>query len=376
MAEVRACQVCGSKDLTLLFDMGMQPVPEGAAAGKRYPLRLIRCDECTLVQLDYVVPQEELFAKDHPYSTGNSGALIHHYALLAEEIRRRIEPGRGHVVDIGANDCTLLNMVGGQAGTRTAVEPTDQVKKAGEGVTRWQDFFTWDVACKIREQHGPAQVVTACNVLAHVPDVHDFLDGVTELLGHDGVFITENHDLYSVLDGNQLDTIYHEHLRYYSVASLSRLLEAHDFRVERVIQVPTHGGSFRIYACKRRGSFPASARFAATALRGMLYKITQQERKVVYGIGAATRATPLIHYSGIKEFITAVCEVPGSDKLGQVMPGTTIPVVDDQRLIEDQPAYALLLAWHNADIIVPRLRERGYQGKFIVPLPQPKVIDD
>lgn len=377
MGEITACQGCGGKTLGLILDMGMQPVPEGAAAGKRYPLRLVVCDDCALAQLDYAVPAGELFPADHPYSTGNSAALRKHYEDLTRSIAGTLHTG-DVVVDIGANDGTLLAGYPPGRGslTRIAVEPTDQGKKAPGGVEWVKEFFTREVACKIREQYGPAKVITACNVLAHVPDVHDFLNGVDSLLDDDGVFVTENHDLYSILDGNQIDTVYHEHLRYYTTGTLSRLLEDHGMRVHSSLTVPTHGGSFRLTAYKARGDFPARARIAATALRGMLYKVTQQDRKKVYGIGAATRAVPLIHYAGIADFITCVCEVPGSDKIGQKMPGTQIPVVDESDLIRDQPAYALLFNWHMADVVIPKLRGAGYQGRFIAPLPEPRVLDD
>jgi len=374
--DITACQGCGYRPLELLLDMGLQPPPEGSGARGRYPLRLVRCAGCTLVQLDYAVPPGELFAKDHPYSTGNSAALRQHYRQLTKEIAgdQRLADG-DVVIDIGANDGTLLNSYPEDYGLRRiAVEPTDQGKKFGG---TWYPFsFSRELAGKIRSQYGQAKVITACNVLAHVPDVHDFLDGVTELLGDDGVFVTENHDVHSIFSGNQVDTIYHEHLRYYSPASLARLLEDHGLHVEAIEPVQTHGGSFRTTARQAPGGFPVDARIAATALRALLYQLVVQKNHQVYGIGAATRATPLIHYAGIGSFINRVCEVSGSDKIGHKMPGTQVPVTDEADLIADQPAYALLFNWHMADVVVPKLRERGYKGKFIVPLPQPKVIED
>lgn len=374
MGEVHACQGCGYGPLTMLLDMGNQPVPEGARAGKRYPLHLVLCPNCGLAQLDYKVPQDELFAADHPYSTGNSPALREHYQELAVELFSPLKV-TDLIVDIGANDGTFLDHFPRGLG-RVAVEPTDQGKKIPSGITWEKGYFTDKLARGMREGYGLAKVITACNVLAHVPDVHDFLNGVTALLHDDGLFVTENHDLYSILDGNQIDTVYHEHLRYYSVSSLSRLLEQHGLRVERVIPVDTHGGSFRTYARKAKDKFPGSAKTAATALRGMLWKLKTGNGNRIYGIGAATRAVPLIHYAGIEGFLDYVCEVPGGDKIGQLMPGTQIPVVPDSVLIEDQPPYALLLAWHLKDSIVPRLRAAGYTGKFIVPLPYPEVLDD
>jgi hypothetical protein len=371
--DVTACGACSSTDLRPLVDLGLQPLAEGVSPGRRYPLVLMMCAACGLAQLSYAVDPAELFRQDHPYSTGNSAALREHYRVLADELSGELEAG-DVVVDIGANDGTLLDCY--PTGLVTiAVEPTNQGAKGA--VSRWYPFFfTAELARMIREQFGPAKVITACNVMAHVPDVHDFIDGVVMLLDDDGIFVTENHDLASVIDGLQIDTIYHEHLRYYSVGSLSVLLERHGLWVTEARPVDTHGGSFRLRARKMRGDTPARARYAATALRAMLHDITQGKRQVVYGVGAATRATPLIHYAGIASMISFVVEVPGSDKLGGYMPGTQVQVIPEQALVTEQPEYALLFAWHMADVIVPRLRAMGYEGKFIVPLPEPKVLDD
>lgn len=372
--DVRSCGGCGAFGLDVVFDMGMQPVPEGARAGKRYPLKLVRCENCGLVQLSHAVDPEELFPPDHPYSTGNSAALRQHYRDLTRVLARDLEIG-DVVVDIGANDGTLLLCYPPGRGSlvRVAVEPTDQILKCPEGIDRWQGFFTAKLAREIRENVGAAKVITAMNVLAHVPDVHDFLDGVTALLDDDGVLVTENHDLYSITSGLQIDTIYHEHLRYYTPGTLGRLLEEHEMHVVSVLPVPTHGGSFRVTAHKTRQDFPVRASRAATALRGMLWKL-RSERKAIYGVSAATRAVPLIHYAGIADMLDCTCEVSGSDKIGTYLPGTAIMVVDEARLITDQPPYALLLAWHMADVIVPKLRAAGYEGRFIIPLPEPEIL--
>lgn len=373
--EVTKCQACGHPDLIPLLDMGRQPLAEGMTS-RAYPLALIKCLRCNLVQLSYVVDQNEVFTAGHPYSTGNSVALREHYWPLVWGLQGNLLID-DVVADIGANDGTLLSFYNSNL-RRIAVEPTDQVLRCAGGIVRVQEFFTWAVAHELHAQYGPAKVITACNVLAHVPDVHNFLDGVTEWLAEDGVFVTENHDLASITDGLQVDTVYHEHLRYYTPGTLSILLEEHGLRVTRVEQVPTHGGSFRVTArLSPLTDFAERARNAAYDLHKLLWdKLTSTGDAVVYGIGAATRATPLIHYADIANAVAVCCEVAGSDKIGTLIPGTQIPVVDEAVLIEDQPAYALLFAWHMADVIVPKLRAAGYKGKFIVPLPEPKVLDD
>jgi hypothetical protein len=277
------------------------------------------------------------------------------------------------VVDIGANDCTFANYLHSRCRS-VAVEPTDQIRKRYPDVIGYQEPFTAELASRVYGEHGPAQVITACNVLAHVPDPDDFLDGVQLLLDEDGTFITENHDLASVTEGLQIDTVYHEHLRYYSVASLSAALDRNGLRVTHVQPVSTHGGSFRTYARKKKDSlFRYNARQAVVKLHDMLAGITL-DGHAVYGIGACTRATPLIHFADIRTYIDAVCEVAGSDKIGQKMPGTGIPVVDEKQLFERQPEFALMFAWHMAGDILPKLRERGYKGQFIIPLPEPRIV--
>ena len=374
--KVSSCGLCGSWDLTPILDMGEQPLPERYGSGDRYPLVLLECKTCTLVQLSFVAPPAEVFAADHSYSTGNTKALRDHFAALAAGVAARLTPG-DLVVDIGCNDGTLLEAIRTRApeARLLGVEPTGQAgKAAAKGIEVCQEFFTAATGRELRKTHGPAKVVTACNVLAHVPDPHSFMTGVKRLLAGDGVLITENHDVNAVLDGLQIDTVYHEHARYWSVSTLSRLLGMHGLVVTDVEKIPVHGGSFRVTARRQKTRDLAwRAKAAARGLRVMLDGFAQEGP--VYGVGATTRATPLIHYAGIAEYLACVCEVPGSAKIGLTMPGTSIPVVDEAKLIADQPPTALLLAWHIAGDLVPALRAKGYQGRFVVPLPEPGVID-
>ena len=372
-AWVITCGICGSADLTKILDMGMQPLAERDS--ERYPLVLMQCGDCSLVQLSCIVDQATVFPLDHPYATGNTRALREHFGRLAARLEADLSPG-DLVVDIGANDGTFLAAYNNEIVRRVAVEPTNQARKCGErGIATYQEFFTVELGEQIRAEHGHAKVITACNVLAHVPDPHDFVAGVAALLADDGVFVTENHDVASILDGLQIDTIYHEHLRYYSLASLSHLLAMHGLDVTDVERVGTHGGSLRVTARKRRGDLSDRAYEAATKLHLLLSRLVVTEGAAVYGIGAATRATPLIYFAGLTGLITCVCEVSASEKIGTKMPGTQIPVIDEVYLIADQPPYALLFSWHIAGSLMPKLREMGYRGKFIIPLPEAVITD-
>lgn len=372
MAEILRCGSCGEHDLAPVLDMGMQPLAEHDN-GKRYPLKLVKCVSCTLVQLSYIPDQHEMFPLDHPYATGNTRAMREHFGKLADEVLYRTSPG-DLVVDIGANDGTFLSLLP-KALTTVAVEPTNQVNKClNKGITTtYQEFFTSEAAKVIRRDNGRAKVITATNVLAHVPDPHDFLTGVLTLLADDGVFITENHDWASIANGMQIDTVYHEHLRYYSVSSLSRLLAFHGLIVQDMEKIPVHGGSFRTWAVKEQGNLADRAGEARTSLLKLVCKAALEG--AVYGIGATTRATPLINYADIAGLLDCVCEVSSSEKIGTKIPGTDIPVVDEKKLFEDQPQYALLLSWHLADDLIPKFREKGYKGTFIIPLPEVRIID-
>lgn len=371
---VRVCGSCHFPSLRKILDMGEQPlaercVPEAAS----YPLCLVQCEQCGLVQLNYHAPQSEMFPRDHPYATGNSGLLRRHFAELAAEVQLNVLDGEV-VVDIGANDGTFLRELSLLRPdiACVAVEPTDQVLKLARlPVYARQGFFTADMARSIREEFGPARVIVATNVLAHVPLPHDFLSGVLFLLDKGGRFITENHHLASITDGLQIDTIYHEHLRYYTPATLGWLLRAHNLDIRSVRPVDTHGGSFRTVAVRASSDVANRALAAASELRRLLAGL----KGPVFGVSAATRATPLLHFARIAPFIDRVCEVSSSEKIGKFMPGTTIPIVDEGELLTQQPPYALLFAWHMAEFIVPKLRAGGYEGKFIVPLPWPEVTD-
>lgn len=360
-------------ELSPILDLGEQPLAERFDSSARYPLRLVECANCGLVQLSYIVDSKELFPPNHPYTTATSAAQSWHFTLLADDMAPRLS-ANDVVVDIGANDGTLLAAFPADQHV-VAVEPTDQARKCRDmGMATYPEFWTAGLAQRIRSTHGPAKLILACNVLAHVPDPHDFMIGVTSLLADDGLFVTENHDFASITSGLQIDTVYHEHLRYYSVATLSHLLDLHGLDVSSSERIPTYGGSFQVRAVKRQGDLARRAREAASELFHLVSGIAR-EGGTVYGVGAATRAVPLLHYAALAPYIDRVCERPDSEKIGKMMPGTGIPIVDEIALREDQPDYALLFAYHLAYDIVPKLRKMGYKGKFIIPLPEPRITD-
>lgn len=378
----------------------MPPIGTRPSEQPAYPAQLLRCQRCELVQLGLIVDPQILFPPEYPYTSGTTRILRENFAELCREVTTLLDLQPGDLaVDIGSNDGTLLRNFQERGYRVRGVEPTDQGRRANEaGIPTDVTFFDAAAANVITQREGCAAIVTAANVFAHVEDVHAVTEAVLELLDDRGVFITESHYWLALLETLQYDTIYHEHLRYYSLRALINLLEPHGLEVIHAKRIPTHGGSIRVYAA-RRGAYPVRAtvnemlliedrdfdqgRLAAftrgvTLSKLRLHALLSEVRargERVYGIGAPSRASTLINYVGLDAgIIDAVCEVPGSHKIGRYIPGTLIPVVDERRLFEDAPDHALFLSWHIADELMPKLRARGFAGSFIIPLPEPRVV--
>jgi hypothetical protein len=404
---VTACQACGGTDLEPVIFVGylppvnaMPPIGTRPAEQPAYPAQALRCPRCELVQLGLVVDPEILFPPEYPYTSATTKILRENFAELYQEVRALLGPKASDlVVDIGSNDGTLLRNFKNGGHRVRGVEPTDQGRRANEaGIPTDVAFFGRSAARQIAARDGQAAIVTAANVFAHIEDVHGIIDAVAELLSDDGVFITESHYWLALVETLQYDTIYHEHLRYYSLTSLRNLLAMHGFQVFHAKRIPTHGGSLRVYAARtgqrspgqsvgdllaREASTLTPARLAAfqrkvteskLGLLGLL-RDTRARGERVYGVGAPSRSSTLINYVGLdEEIIDCVCEIAGSHKIGKYIPGTLIPVVDEERLFAEQPDHAMLFSWHIADELMPKLRARGFRGRFIVPLPEPRII--
>ena len=405
---VECCQVCGHAPLENVLSLGYMPpvnqmVPIGEAPRQQpwFPTNLLYCGQCELVQLGLAVDPAIIFPPEYPYTSGTTKLLRDNFTELYSEasVMLKLAP-RDLVVDIGSNDGSLLApfVLGGHR--VLGIEPTDVVQFARvRGIPTLQRYFTPEVAAEVRREHGPARLVTAANCFAHIEDVHAIVEGILHLLADDGVFISESHYVIGLMERLQYDTVYHEHLRYYSLSSLAHLLRMHGLEVFHARPIPTHGGSIRVYAA-RAGVRPARpevaamlaaeprgdamrARLAAFRKDVMLSKLRllammrelKESGARIAGISAPSRASTLVNYVGLDEaIIDYVCEIPGSLKIGKSMPGTSIPVVDEDQLFEDQPDCAIIFAWHIADDLAPHLRRRRYRGKLIAPLPVPREI--
>src|SRR5882672_5878856 len=239
-----------------------QMVPVGQVPRQQpwFPTNLLHCQKCDLVQLGLAVDPVIIFPPEYPYTSGTTKLLRDNFADLHRESATMLGLGADDlVVDIGSNDGTLLSNFKNGGHRVLGIEPTDVGDIANaHGIPTLKRYFGPEVAREVKRDHGPARVVTCANCFAHIEDVHAIVDGIVEMLSPDGVFVSESHYLIGLLDTLQYDTVYHEHLRYYSVGSLAHLLSMHGLEVFHARKIPTHGGSIRVYAA-RKGTRPVQA---------------------------------------------------------------------------------------------------------------------
>ena len=405
---VRACQICRGSKLEMVLSLGHQPIVQDYLTGAElleeeatFPLHLVRCTKCGLLQLDYVVDPKKVFPPDYPYRTGLTNMLIRNFQELAAtmEIMKLYKKG-DLVVDVGSNDGTLLKQFKAHGARVVGVEPTNAAKVANQsGIPTVQDFIGKKAVQKVTSKFGMAQVVTATNAFAHINDTHSLVDNIKSLMGKDSVFVSESQYLMDIIEKLEFDTIYHEHLRFYALKPLVHLFKMHGMSVIDAERIHAAGGSIRVYA--KKGTHPMSARakklLAAEKKAGLdtkvgLRKFTQKvliaKRELlallleckkkgarIVGVTSSARSNTLLGFTHIDDTILDYTgEKKGSPKIGMYTPGTHIPVVDEARIFSDQPDFALILSWHIGEELAKNIRAAGYKGKFIIPLPKPRII--
>lgn len=404
---VQNCQVCDSPNIEPVLFLGYLPavnkmhsITETPNVENSYPTQLLYCPRCHLVQLGFIVDARILFPAEYPYTSRTTKILRENFAELYQECKTLIDLGpEDLVVDIGSNDGNLLSNFKDRH-MILGITPEEIGKVAIElGIPTIIDYFNREIVKRIISEKGQAKIVTATNVFAHMENVNEIVKCILQLLVKDGIFIIESHYLLSLIENLQYDTIYHEHLRYYSLHSLKYLLEMHGLEIIHAKRIPTHGGSIRVYA-SRKGMYSVRDTVAdllrqekpvvlgkeqiskfrnrviisKLELLSMLLTI-KKEGKRIYGISAPSRATTLINYVGIDDgILDYVLEIKGSYKIGKYVPGTLIPIIEESKIFEDPPDYALLLSWHISDELIPKLKQKGYKGKYILPLPRPKIL--
>ena len=362
-----------------------------------YPLDVYFCESCSLVQLLDVIDPEILF-RNYIYVTGTSETMASHNVSYARTVTELLRLGyKDLVVEAASNDGSLLGQFR-KLGVRTlGVEPARNLAEASRaaGIETLDRFFNLDEAVRIRETHGAAKAVIANNVLAHVDDTVGFLRGARQLLGDGGLVIFEVPYLVELLDRLEYDTIYHEHLCYFSVLALSKLCEAAGLGIERIDRVPVHGGSLRVYAGPQPGhclealdmqsrerdaglnSLKTYEQFAARVenhrrtLRSFLCE-RRASGLTLAAYGAPAKGNTLLNYCGIDTTILGFTVDRNMRKVGMFTPGAHIPVRPVSALLEDRPDEVLILAWNfSSEIIRQQEAYRVLGGRFITPLPGP-----
>lgn len=404
------CQVCESETQEFL-DLGRNPAcdflnQEELAQEAMYPLTVHFCPNCGLVQLGKTVDQKALFTPRSGYHhiAALSSSFLKHLDVLAEQTIKRFGLTiKDLVIEIGSNDGALLEAFSKRGMKVLGVDPTDVAEIARKkGLPTIGKFFNERIAIEIiqRYGYGHAKVITALNTFAHVSSLNSVVRGIKDLLTADGVFISENHYSLDLISELQYDFMYHEHSRYYSLHSLVYLFNRFNMDIFDVERLPTHSGSIRVFACKK-GAYPISESvtnlleeefkfglFKPETYQEFKRKVLEHQQsfkrmlngivaegKTIAGLTFPARAVTLLNSCNIgPETLCYITEL-SSIKIGRFSPGTHIKVVDQSVLFgENQPDFGLILSWHIQEELVPLLRKKGFRGKFIVPLPSPRIL--
>ncbi|MPV36589.1 class I SAM-dependent methyltransferase [Georgenia subflava] len=409
MPDVVACRSCESTELKPFLSLGHTPLPDALVSADRlgqacevFPLDVVFCAGCTLVQILEDVPPEQLFVDNYLYFSSFSDQLLRHAKEHAETlIASRELDSSSLVVELASNDGYLLKNFVSHGIRAVGVDPApDQAQAAREvGVTTVEEFFGVDLARRLRAEHGPADVIVANNVMAHVPALNDFVGGIAELLADDGLVTVENPWVKDLVDNGEFDTIYHEHFYYYSCTSVDALVRRHGMYLNHVEYFPDlHGGTLRWHIGKQEDvssearrvllleqkagvdTFEFYADFGhrveqtKVKLREMLEAVKADGGRVA-AYGAAAKGSTMLNYVGLGTETLDFVVDRNTYKHGKYMPGVHVPIRPTEALLEEQPDYVLILAWNFTDEIVRQQAEyvrRG--GQFIRPVPVPAVL--
>ena len=403
------CRFCGSPLDHVFADLGSTQLanrnlrPEEVAAERSYPLVARVCGSCLLVQVDDSVPPEDIFS-DYDYFSSTSSSWVAHARRYCEEMRARFGLGAGSlVVEVASNDGYLLEHFAAAGVPVLGVEPAANVAQAAvtKGIPTEIAFFGAESARRIAAQRGKADLMVANNVLAHVPQIRDFVAGFAELLSGEGVATFEFPHLLRLIEGAQFDTIYHEHFFYWSLHSVEQVMASVGLRAFDVTSLPTHGGSLRLFVCHQQAGHTATERLSEVRMREQARKLDRiegyggladriadikagfldflasagAEGKAVAAYGAAAKGSTFLN----------VCEVTypkikavydrNPVKQGKLTPGSHIPILAPEQMAELKPDYLIILPWNIAGEIVESLSElREWGGRFVTAMPTVEIF--
>ncbi|PIR41653.1 MAG: methyltransferase [Candidatus Yanofskybacteria bacterium CG10_big_fil_rev_8_21_14_0_10_46_23] len=401
--------MCRGSDLFLVLDLGHHPPSDAFLRPDQlldqeasYPLRLISCKNCGLLQIDYAVHPEILYQRDYPYESSTTKTGRDHYYSMAKDMHDNFPGPKGLLaIDVGSNVGVLLQGFKNLGYKVLGVDPAEAAgqKAIDNGIDTVGDFFNEDSAGKIKEKYGLARFITATNCFGHILELDSTVRGMVNLLAKKGVIAVESPYALELIENLEYDTIYHEHICYLSVKPMKLYLKRFGLELFDVKRSSIHGGSMRYYighigehpvrrsvnAClvgeeaglyseKKLKLFASKVKKQRMALVSLIMDLKKQGKAVV-GVAAPAKGNTLLNYCKLDinflDFLTEKTQI----KIGRYSPGMHIPVYSDDHLFKKKPDYALILAWNFADEIMANLaqfKKRG--GKFIIPIPTPKII--
>src|SRR5690242_5173890 len=400
------CRYCGAALERTFIDLGMSPLCETYPSVSDlnrgevyYPLHVYVCGQCYLVQLEEYESAEKIFSDYAYFSSYSDSWLKHADNYCAQMVSRFGLNESSFVVEVASNDGYLLQHFVSRGVPVLGIEPAANVAKVAveKNIPTLVRFFGTQVANELAGEGRCADLVLGNNVLAQVPDLNDFVEGLKIMLKPEGVLTLEFPHLLRLIDRNEFDTIYHEHFSYFSIITTLRLMEAHGMRVFDVEELPTHGGSLRVYACRTESqthalqprvqrllaeeeeaglaslegyeSFARQVKQTKLSLLNFLLQAAQ-EGKSVAGYGAPGKSATLLHYCGISKDLIQYTVDRSPHKQGRFLPGTHIPIYHPDRIRETQPDYVVILPWNLKDEIIEQLQFiRKWGGRFVVPIP-------
>lgn len=405
-----SCRSCGAALRYSFVNLGMSPLANCYVKSDQlnrterfYPLHAYVCAECFLVQLESVVMPQDIFS-EYAYFSSYSDSWLEHARIYAEAMSRRFGlSSKSWVVEIASNDGYLLQFFVSKGIPVLGIEPADNVAQAAarKGISTLVRFFGQETASDLTIEGRKADLIIGNNVLGHVPDLNGFVRGMKILLRNDGVITLEVPHLMRLMEENQFDTIYHEHLSYFSLVTLRKLFDRHGLKVFDVDELPTHGGSLRVYVGHQDDSSKPVEKPVAEVLSkeekagltqldrylafGEQVKETKRrfleflnaakaEKKSVVAYGAPAKGNTLLNYCGVGTDLIRYTVDRSPYKQGHLLPGTRIPIYAPDRIKETRPDYLLILPWNLKDEIMDQMKDiRQWNGRFVVPIPEVRV---
>lgn len=411
MTHSQNCRSCGAKLVHTFVDLGLSPVANDYLRADQltqmepfYPLDVLVCDQCWLVQLRECQSPEHIFSDHYAYFSSYSDSWLQHAQQYVEMTISRFKlNASSRVIEVASNDGYLLQYFVARGIPVLGIDPAANVAAAAEkrGVRTLVRFFGTAVARELAAEGTQADLLLGNNVLAHVPDLNDFVAGLKAALKPRGVLTMEFPHLLQLMEQNQFDTIYHEHFSYFSLTAVRKVFASHALEVFDVDELPTHGGSLRVYA-SHPGAMERSARVEALLAKeesagltrvstyaGFTQRVEATKRKLlqfliearnagksIAGYGAAAKGNTLLNYCGIRtDFLDYVVD-RSPHKQGLFLPGTRIPIHPPEKILETKPDYLLILPWNLRDEIREQMKAiRNWGGQFVVPIPEVRVLD-